>query len=306
MSSQAYPPYKNYIHGLEHAPVGQPRFYMNIAAATKTDLHHHDYAELAFYVGGSGTEWVNSKSKYITTGTVTFILPHQIHGLKSQIGEPLQKYRIMFDLQILYGKDKSSELTALIHHLGMRQYTWATLDVHGLGQMQSICNGLLEEYSRINDPEHDLMIRTKLTEALLLFSRASRQTVTSPLARSQDKENEMPTIMPILQYVHASYTSEITLDKTSELFHLSVPYTSRLFKEFTGKGFLEYVHFLRVEHAATLLRHTDISITDIAYEVGFESLRTFTRVFRKCTGLSASEYRASCPEHSPAGINWPG
>lgn len=296
MYSQPLFLFENSIGGLNCEAQGQPRFYADLAFIEETVLHHHDYAEIAFYIDGNGSEWVNSQSTDIAAGMVTFILPHYIHAVKCQDGKPMRKYRMMFDLEILYGADGNSELVRLISNLRSSQYTWVMLDARTRRRMASICNSLLKEFESGHDPERDIMIRTKLTEALLVFSRAARQKVADASFEPLEHHTEMSTIKLILQYVHAHYTDDLTLGSTSELFHVSASYISRLFKKFTGKGFLEYVHFLRVERAATLLCHTQNSITDIAYEVGFGSLRTFTRVFCKCIGLSASEYRTHYPE----------
>lgn len=72
---------------------------------------------------------------------------------------------------------------------------------------------------------------------------------------------------------------------------MSVPYVSRYFKQHVGMGFVEYVHRLRVERAAGMLLNTDMSVHDIAFDVGFDNSRTFSRVFRELKGKTATEYR---------------
>ena len=64
-----------------------------------------------------------------------------------------------------------------------------------------------------------------------------------------------------------------------------------MFKESTGINISEYVNRLRVEMAKTALQFTDKSITDIGYEVGFSDTAYFTRMFKKCIGVTPKEYR---------------
>jgi transcriptional regulator GlxA family with amidase domain len=56
-------------------------------------------------------------------------------------------------------------------------------------------------------------------------------------------------------------------------------------------GFVEYVHRLRIERAASMLLNTDMTVHDIAFDVGFDNSRTFSRVFREVKGKTATEYR---------------
>ncbi|GHT87980.1 hypothetical protein FACS1894137_15920 [Spirochaetia bacterium] len=74
---------------------------------------------------------------------------------------------------------------------------------------------------------------------------------------------------------------------------LSKFHFTRFFKEQTGQSFHAYLSMVRVSHAVENLIKTDISITDIAYQCGFSSLKTFNRVFKTYTGKSPSQYRTA-------------
>ena len=64
-----------------------------------------------------------------------------------------------------------------------------------------------------------------------------------------------------------------------------------LFKKETGKNFLEYVTELRIQKAKNYLIQTDYDIAEIAASVGYGDLKYFSKLFRKNTGLSPSEFR---------------
>jgi AraC-like DNA-binding protein len=65
-----------------------------------------------------------------------------------------------------------------------------------------------------------------------------------------------------------------------------------MFKKATGLNFTEYVSRVRVEKARNLLLNPNLRISEIAYEVGFQSLTHFNRVFKKITGQSPTDYRS--------------
>ena len=76
------------------------------------------------------------------------------------------------------------------------------------------------------------------------------------------------------------------------LSHVSEAHFARAFKEAFGVPPHRYLLTRRIEKATALLRDTDLSITEIAFETGWSSLGTFTRTFRDVTGESPGELRA--------------
>ena len=74
---------------------------------------------------------------------------------------------------------------------------------------------------------------------------------------------------------------------------MSPNYISKLFRKYTGRKISRFINEFRVEDAARKLRETDINIIDIAYSVGFESLRTFNRTFLTIMGNTPVNYRKS-------------
>jgi AraC-like DNA-binding protein/ligand-binding sensor protein len=86
---------------------------------------------------------------------------------------------------------------------------------------------------------------------------------------------------------------ELTLSAVSQVANMSANYFSEKFKEITGIRFVEYVARTRVEKACHLLQSTTLPVTEVAYEVGFQSLSQFNRAFRQLTGQAPSSYRSA-------------
>jgi AraC-like DNA-binding protein len=74
---------------------------------------------------------------------------------------------------------------------------------------------------------------------------------------------------------------------------MSASYFSEKFKQATGMNFVEYVARARIEKTRNLLQNPNLRISEIAFEVGFQSLSQFNRAFKKVVGQSPSEYRQS-------------
>jgi AraC-like DNA-binding protein len=104
-------------------------------------------------------------------------------------------------------------------------------------------------------------------------------------------------------YLDSNYTSAITIQEVSQKAALSPYHFIRLFCRVYKKTPHQYLIQRRIERAKELLRSSDLSITEICLEVGFESLGSFSTRFRKDTGLSPSEYREKSTKQSrPAHI----
>ena len=93
------------------------------------------------------------------------------------------------------------------------------------------------------------------------------------------------------QYIQQHYTEELTLNRVSEIVHVSPPYISKLFKEKLGMTFLEYLTRIRMEKAKQMLRETQESIRRIGCEVGYQDPNYFSRAFKKYVGVTPREYR---------------
>ena len=92
-------------------------------------------------------------------------------------------------------------------------------------------------------------------------------------------------------HIQQHYTEELTLNRVSEIVHVSPPYISKLFKEKLGMTFLEYLTRIRMEKAKQMLRETQESIRRIGCEVGYQDPNYFSRAFKKYVGVTPREYR---------------
>lgn len=94
-----------------------------------------------------------------------------------------------------------------------------------------------------------------------------------------------------LRYMAGHFRQDITLESAAKELGVSKNHLSRVFSQKLHMHFSEYLHYLRMDMAKDLLCGTDQSVMTILYECGYESPRTFNRVFREAYGISPREYR---------------
>ena len=108
-----------------------------------------------------------------------------------------------------------------------------------------------------------------------------------------ERENaEPPAITRAKAFINEHYTEDLSLEQAAKAASMSSFYFCKMFKKYTGVNFTEYLSRVRIEKARNLLLNPNLRISEIAYEVGFQSLTHFNRVFKKVLGQSPTDFRA--------------
>lgn len=109
---------------------------------------------------------------------------------------------------------------------------------------------------------------------------------------SINKQHEyMNKFLNVCNYINEHYCEDIDADTLAEIAGFSKFHFSRLFKQYTGSTYYEYLTRRRIEMAEKYLIQPDLSITEVAMQSGFNSLSTFNRVFKQVKGCTPSEYK---------------
>lgn len=133
-----------------------------------------------------------------------------------------------------------------------------------------------------------------VTSLLSIF--ADHLAMKSNQITVQQANAEPPVITKAKQYIQEHHTEEMSLGQVAAAVHTSTFYFCKLFKKATGIHFTEFVTRTRTEKAKNLLLNPNLRVSEIAYEVGFQSLTHFNRIFKKIVGQSPTEYRAQLPK----------
>lgn len=114
----------------------------------------------------------------------------------------------------------------------------------------------------------------------------------SAVATWKDCAQDQELAYRILNYVEQNYTENISLSSLAESLSYEYHYLSRIFRESIRVRFCELVNQYRCERAGELISTTDLPLSTIALNCGFQSIRSFNRVFLRLTGRTPSQARA--------------
>ena len=154
-------------------------------------------------------------------------------------------------------------------------------------RVDDLMNKLYNEI-RQKRPGYEVLVRSYVMQ-LLVFAYRNRNEWRKEAEDSLRRANKR--IFEILNYINTHYAENLSLESVAQKFYISKFYLSHAFKEVTGFTFVEYLCNVRVKEAQRLLYKTNLSVADIAQQVGFGTVTHFGRVFRKISGESPVRYR---------------
>ena len=108
----------------------------------------------------------------------------------------------------------------------------------------------------------------------------------------QRKNAEPPAIAKARNYIQDHQAEKLSLEQVARAVNMSSFYFCKMFKKVVGINFTDYVARVRIEKSKNLLLNPNLRVIEIAFEVGFQSLTHFNRIFKKLLGQSPTEYRA--------------
>ena len=236
-----------------------------------------------YLINGECTCFVNHSIYKLSKGDLIIIPPGDIHRSTFHGKIPVERYVLSFReeelnwIRSLIGDEivsKSLKTGVISIPSKRRDY------------IEALLNKLLFE-SEGQDILSPAFIQAGLLELLLFMIRC--QQYENNVYKEIDVDNQL--MQEIATYIYEHYDKKITLDDMAERFHISRSYLSKKFKQATGFGFKEYLVNVRIKNACRLLLETNHSITDIAFECGFNDSNYFGDAFRRIKGIAPNKYR---------------
>lgn len=130
------------------------------------------------------------------------------------------------------------------------------------------------------------------TEEIIELSRQMAGLLTQEDESETDAGAQAESgILRVIEYVGKHYTENLTLSFLSEKFYLAPAYLSRSFKKHTGQNLIAYMTEKRLEKAVDYIKIKEMSLTEIAFLVGYNDYTYFNKVFRRYMGVSPTQFR---------------
>lgn len=258
-------------------------------------IHKHDFIEIAYVISGNGVHIVGDRQYETSRGdlfVINFDVPHGFFPLPGSSNSPIV-YNCDFlpgflDLS-LFSASNFEEITSSFLFKSIFPEDFAIhpdLSLTGteFQETGNLFEKMYGEYKKLKKGWTDV-IRANLIELIVKIFRNMDESSKGIRQKNQK------LIAKAIEYMKMNYKSEITLSDLAMQSFISKNYFSKLFKEVTGTNVSDYIQYLRTDEACTLLKSTNMKVTDIALQVGFSDLKFFYEVFKKITGKTPGEYK---------------
>lgn len=257
--------------------------------------HRHNFIEFCYVIQGVGSETINNYKHELKPGNFSLVLPYQVHALHTDTEKPVSFYTgaITLDAFFVSGEFWTGFADILLRLEDGLPACHAFEGADKL-RMDAVMAQMMEAYEE-KGIRGELMFKAKLVEAILLFDKARSQnsipSSTHTIRKFGAEAGKKNIFWSVVHYIHSHCTEPILLQDLARKFNTSPSYISTAFKKHFGVCYSDFINEVRLQNACALLVSSEISILDIAFEAGFESYSTFSRVFRKVKGMTAQEYR---------------
>lgn len=98
-------------------------------------------------------------------------------------------------------------------------------------------------------------------------------------------------LKPVLEYIESNFASSLTVSELADVISMNPKYFNRFFRSITQQTPMNYVNYYRIEKAANMLCNTNLSVTEVGLDCGFNDISHFVKTFRKFKGTTPKQYQ---------------
>lgn len=250
-------------------------------------IHFHPEYELNFILNGKGVRRVVGTSmEEIDDIELVLIGPNLEHGWETHNckSENIYEITIQFHEDLLNNKLLSLKDFKPIKDLFNKSKQGILFDGNtAMKLMPSIKS--LTSTNGIKDFIKLLKLLRELADS------KSQRLLSQNVVRDSAYENS-DRLRKVHEFIKQNYSRKILLKEISAVVNMSQSSFNRFIKKRTGKTFIEYMNNKRIAHATELLIETDMSVGEIAYRSGFNSIANFNRLFKQLKNTSPSKFKS--------------
>ncbi|MHA6484859.1 helix-turn-helix domain-containing protein [Paenibacillus sp. strain BS8-2] len=262
-------------------------------SSTLKPLHYHNSLEIGLCIAGRGLFYYGEKKYAVQCGDVFIVNNLELHIAQADEIEPSTFIFINFDPRLLLAEDEALLLPFSYRSDHFNNHIPADSSLAPL--LGALIHKMSAELEK-RDASYQSMAKSTLLEICVLLLRHYASGIATPqwnkLTRSFSR------MRPALEWMHTRFREPMELSDVAATLHVSPSQASRLFQQELGRGYKDILLELRVNEAKRLLLQSDINVTEVGLESGFQSVASFFRQFKHITGLSPLDYRQKYAIHA--------
>ena len=277
---------ENKPHGTKDDPFSTYHIE-NRGQSFQIPVHWHDELEIIYVKSGFLTVNISGENYIGKPGDAFVVSPGNLHFMGSQTGT-VDYFTFLFPLKYIAFRSDDMLDDKLIEPLNSGHLMISP-------EIKDTVKEQCEQLARVYAAEIDKS-ESKITGQIrkkIILLQFIHELWKKGFIVENDTTGRNTVEKEMVSYIQQNYMGKILLREFGEQFHLSEKYISRYFKEHFHITLSQYVTYLRLEHAKQMLQETDISVTEVAMQSGYQNISYFIRSFKKTYGVSPLKYRKS-------------
>jgi AraC-like DNA-binding protein len=257
-----------------------------------SEFHFHEECQLAWIIKGSGKRIIGDSIEHFEENELVFIgsnIPHVWYNTERNYTKNKRAESVSLSLFI-----SPSRLTGHLHEFGnteriKRLFLKAQRGMLINGQSKTKLTSLLKKAVSENNSLENIITLLKIIHLLSNTQEYKLITSSNYVNNFQYRENER--MNGVYEFIMKNFKKDIMLSEVASVAAMNPNAFCRFFKSRTQKSLTQFINEIRIGHACKLLAMPDESITQIAYECGFNNVSNFNYFFKFIKKVSPRQYR---------------
>lgn len=246
--------------------------------------HWHDFIEILYFYKGSATVQINSNYYEVFSGETVVLNSMDVHSISGTA----EYWVLEFEPEIT--NDAYISCIRIFTNIDNNKIIRRESD--NITVLDTIRDNVRDIVTAYNEQYKgfEIDIRGSIYKIIATLIRFSSKIGFDSKEYEKQRRN-LAKLDELLKFIKSNYYKEITTSDVANKLGFNESYFCRYFKNIMGKSFIEYLNFYRCTKASELLSTTNKGITEIAYDVGFNSSNYFNLQYRKYIGHAPSKER---------------
>ena len=251
------------------------------------DMHWHNTLEIVVPIENYYDITINRETFHVQPDEILMIPPRALHSITAPPSGA--RFVYLFDISFLSRLNGYRSIMSLMNHpVYVTKENQPTL----YSEIYPYFSDMKNDYFA-NQEYCDFLIYSSLLRIFAALGRHHIEQLDIKESSFAGKKQEyVNKFLNVIEYIDMHYSEDLNLENIASTCGFSKFHFSRLFKQYTGFTFCDYLNYRRISHAEELLTNPDYLVTEIAIQSGFSSISTFNRLFKQLKGCSPTEYRS--------------
>ena len=279
---------------VSHGNIQLPLEVYNIEYQNSADSysHWHDEMEFIYIIDGNSEIHIDFKTFTVSSGDFIIIPKGSIHYMSVLSDSKISYIALVFSLSLIEGTTLDYSQISFINPIIENKLLFKNIITYKDNGYDSIISSFKQLIDSFNSRNYGYQLYIKSFLFNIFYTLFNENHIQIDIEKEHYNDLiKVEKLKEVIKYIQTNYKNPISIKELADIAKYSEYHFLRFFKNETSKTCTQYINNFRIQKAALLLSNTNLSITEIAYEVGFGDVSYFIKTFKKYMLTSPNKFR---------------